>query len=805
MAYSSTDFPRQKLPQTKKTDAWAKECIEASLALVGVYDLSRRSPKSRKKRNYDLYNGKFDKADLEYVTNPLGIETGAMPANLQYYDVVSPIFNLLFGEEVKRPFKFIVRAINEDAVSTKEEKKKQTIIQQISQSFEAIRESVMAEQMQSVKQGEVTPEIQQQMQQKAEQAIPQNMRDLEKYFEYDFQDMQESVADKLLNYLEREQKLKYKFQKGWEDALIAGEEIYVVEEHGGEPVVRNVNPLELYYRLPNNSDIIDEAEQIVEESWLSISEVLDRFYEDLKPADVTELEELQGNRGSFTDGMLNYKSPQKVVIQEDDSLRTGYNAYDHFDQNGNIRVVKVVWKSMKKIGNLTFIDEQGFMQELLVGDGYKVDKEAGENVTWMWVNEYWEGTKIGDNIYVNVGPRPIQFRKLDNLSKCKSGYVGTVYNCNNSQSVSLMDRLVPWIYMYITLWYRLELAIAANQGKIALVDLSLVPDGWDIDKWLYYAQAMKFGFVDSFNEGKKGQSTGKLAGNISTQNKVLDMETGNYIQQHIQLLEFTEQKIQTLSGVTRQRMGAIANSELVGNTERAVVQSSHITEKWFAVHNETKGRVMETLLDVAKETYANGDSKRLQYITDDLAAMTFQIDKGFRNSEYGVFVSDSTKDAQVLDTLKQLTQVALQSDKMDLQDIIQIYNSRSIADIRRHFERAENSKDKELQQQQEAAQKQQQEQHQAAMAMAKEKEDREDGRNRDDNQTKIDVALINADSKRMDGDADNDGVPDNIEREKLEVQRDKNNKDHQVKKEKLSIDKERNKQAAKQANKKPAK
>ena len=80
--------------------------------------------------------------------------------------------------------------------------------------------------------------------------------------------------------------------------------------------------------------------------------------------------------------------------------------------------------------------------------------------------------------------------------------------------------------------------------------MSLVPDGWEVEKWMYYAQSMKFGFVDSFNEGKKGQSTGKLAGNISTQNKVLDMETGNYIQQHVQLLDFVEQKIYTLSGVT---------------------------------------------------------------------------------------------------------------------------------------------------------------------------------------------------------------------------------------------------------------
>ena len=218
---------------------------------------------------------------------------------------------------------------------------------------------------------------------------------------------------------------------------------------------------------------------------------------------------------------------------------------------------------------------------------------------------------------MNVRPKQQQFRRMDNLSVCKSGYVGTIYNANNSQSVSLMDRLVPWVYLYITLWYRLELAISANQGKIALIDLSLIPDGWEVEKWMYYAQSMKFGFVDSLNEGKKGQSTGKLAGNISTQNKVLDMETGNYIQQHTQLLEFVESKVQSLSGVTRQRLGSISSSELVGTTERAVQQSSHITEKWYDIHNNTKVRVLQTLVDVAKDVY-KGKTKKFQYVTDNL-------------------------------------------------------------------------------------------------------------------------------------------------------------------------------------------
>ena len=70
---ANIDFPRQKLSLRKKTQKWGEECIEAALGLIGVYDSTRRSPHARKLRNYNLYNGKFDKSDLEHVTDPLGM------------------------------------------------------------------------------------------------------------------------------------------------------------------------------------------------------------------------------------------------------------------------------------------------------------------------------------------------------------------------------------------------------------------------------------------------------------------------------------------------------------------------------------------------------------------------------------------------------------------------------------------------------------------------------------------------------------------------------------------------------------
>ena len=773
------DFPRQKLSRRKKTQKWGEECIEAALGLIGIYDHTRRSSRFKKKRNYDLYNGKFDKKDLEYVTDPLGLGGVAeMPATLQYYDIVSPIFNLLFGEEAKRKFSYVVRGINEDSISEKEVEMKNAVVEMFTGMINKHRKTMQAEMPDAKSQQE-----QQQMAQQIEESIPENLKRLQKYFTYDFQDMNESTAHKLLTFLEKDLNLSSMFRVGWEDALIAGEEIYHIEQVAQEPSAKRVNPLEFYCLLPHNSDLIDDADVIVEDTWMSLNTVIDNYYEDLTPAQIDSLEKEQGHRGSMeSSSILNYPSPEKLFIENRDG-EDADNVFNYYDQDGNIRVTKITWKSMRKIGRLSYFDEQGMPQETIVTESYKLDPEKGESIEYMWISEYWEGTKIGENMYLNIRPKKQQFRKMDNLSVCKSGYVGTIYNANNSQSVSLMDRLVPWIYLYITLWYRLELAISSNQGKIALIDLSLVPDGWEVEKWMYYAQSMKFGFVDSFNEGKKGQSTGKLAGNISQQNKVLDMETGNFIQSHVQLLDFVEEKVQSLSGVTRQRLGSITSSELVGNTERAVQQSSHITEKWYEIHNTTKVRVLQTLLDVAKDVYA-GKTKKFQYVSDDLATTTFNLMGDFGYREYGIFVSNSTQDLQALEALKSLTQAALQNDKMSISDVISVYNSSSIADIKNKIKASElesSEREQQAQQQQTQLQQQQmqmqQEAEQQKMQFELEKENREDARNTQDNQTKLEIARMNSMSKMQDSSYDTDdndnGIRDTIDMAKLDIERSK--------------------------------
>ena len=427
------DFPRQKLSRRKKTQKWGEECIEAGLGLVGIYDHTRRSSRFKKKRNYDLYNGKFDKKDLEYVTDPLGLGgTAELPATLQYYDIVSPIFNLLFGEEAKRKFSYVVRAVNEDSITGKEAEMQKAVVDMFAGVINQYRESAQQENPQA------TPE-------QIAQSIPENLKRLEKYFNYDFQDMNESTAHKLLKFLEKDLNLTSMFRVGWEDALIAGEEIYNIEQIADEPAARRVNPLEFYCLLPHNSDLVDDADIIVEDTFMSLNSVIDNYYEDLTPKQIDELESKQGNRSTMqSNSLLNYPTPEKLYIENREGEDTG-NVFNYYDQDGNIRVSKVTWKSMRKIGRLKYFDEQGLPQETIVTEAYKIDESRGESIEYMWISEYWEGMKIGEDMYFNIRPKKQQFREMDNLSVCKSGYVGTIYNANNSQSVSLMDRLVPWV------------------------------------------------------------------------------------------------------------------------------------------------------------------------------------------------------------------------------------------------------------------------------------------------------------------------------------------------------------------------
>jgi len=474
-------------------------------------------------------------------------------------------------------------------------------------------------------------------------------------------------------------------------------------------------------------------------------------------------------------------------------LNTIRNISGSFDEFGNIRVTRVLWKSRRKMYEVEWIDEEGDLVKDLYDEHYKPQERIGEKSKVIWINEWWEGTRIGQDIYVKMGPRPLQFRERGNLSICKPGIVGTAYNINSSQARSLYDIGKPYQYLYNTFMYRTEQAFAKDYGKIAQLDLSKIPDGWDLDTWFHYATNMGFAPIDSFKEGDKGASTGKLAGNMNNNSNVMDTSNGAYIQQNVNMLQYIEEQMGQIIGVTKQRKGQIGASEGLGTAQTAITQSSHITERWFRIHDNVKLRAMTALLETAKVAWKD-DKKQLQYVTDELGTVMFDLDgEKLNESEYGMFMSDANSDTQLFDSLKQLAHAGIQNDKVNFSTLMDIYHADSMAEVRRRIERAEEDKIQRDQQAQQQAQEMQTQSIQAEQEKYVAEQEAEERRNIRDNETKIQVAEIGADSKAgTDADKDDNGIRDTIDLEKLRMQQTKMDQDFNVSQDKLTEDKRKN-------------
>lgn len=802
---ASYSFPQQKLSSAKKRAnkfQWAKDVLD-EIDRDNQFGISGRSSAEQKAVNYDLFNGVLDEADFEYVCKPYGNNvSGEMPAELRHYDIISPKLRVLFGEEIKRPFNFKVVATNPEAITEKEREKKKLLDRYIMQEVQLRIQKAMQEAGLSpdgrpgdAEDPEVVQQTQQQIQQIQQEMTPPQ---IEEYMQREYQSNIEIMANQILAYLKKKEKLRDKFNKGWKHALIAGEEIYWTGIVNGEPEVRVINPLYFEYDKDPDIDNIQDAQWAKYIMRMTPGSVIDTFGEYMTDKEIEALYDdstVSGTSHPLGSSTFNYDYDQDVFSGAPGFDPTAFN--NGSGDDSYIRVVHAEWKSLRKIGFLTYLDPETFQeQEMIVDESYVKNPESGDiDIRWEWIPEIWEGTKIGDDVYVNMRPKPNQFRDIDNMYTAKLGYVGLAYNNLNSQSISMIDRMKPYQYLYNIIMYRLEMDLASDKGKKFLADISQIPSsmGMDMEKWLYYFDALGIAFVNPQEEGARNKQSN------FNQWQSIDLSMGQVINQKVQLLEYLEQQCGEVSGVTKQREGQVGPNELVGNTQSAVAQSSYITEEWFYQHNTIKGYVLEALIDTAKVAWGDGKAKKIQYILDDMTIKMLTIDPvELPNSTFGIFVSDSAKDQELFLTMRQLAHAALQNQQAELSDVVKMFSTDSVSEIKTLLETSEKQRrDREMQmqqQQQQAQQQQMQMQQQAQMQVEAQKAELEKAKlelekykTDANNETKLAVAEITSFRGQMDQDINDNGVPDQLEIERLKAQVIQDDKKNQIESRKLDI------------------
>lgn len=747
-------FPIQKLPARKKTEQWKRDCVNYIIDAgnVGVYGFNTERT-SEMQTYYDLYNSIYNEKDLKYVTNPFKQKDG-FPATAQDYNIIKPYIDQLLGEETKRPFNFQVCRTSNEAASEVQEQLKSLLV-------DYIMASIMAN---------LSPENQVQYQQQLASGEVMQPEAIQKYVTKDYKDIAERAAYLSLKYLKKKLNLTHEFYKGWKDALIGGEEEYYIGILNGQPYVERVNPMFFDYEHSVDLEFIQDASWCCRLMVMNPTEIYDRFYDKLDEKQLNRLLDLIDAKP----GVGNYPRMEKSELDYNhvDMHRINMYTNDPFDSD-QLNVYHTCWKSFKKIGFVTLANfETGEVEEFQVDESYQVTGEEID-VTWDWIVEVWEGYRAGegeDALYFGIQPIEYQHISADNPNSQKLPYTGAVYNNTNSRPKSLVSMMKPLQYMYIVIWYRLELAMARDKGKVPVIDVTQIPKnmGIDINKWMHYLSALGVAFINPYEDGWDipGREGGKPAS--FNQFQAWDLSMANVIDQYINLMAKIEDMVARLTGITPQRQGSVAANELVGNVNQAITQSYHITEPWFWTHNQVKKQVLTMLLDTAR--YAWKDNKTvLNYILDDATRAFVTLSDSFFYEDMDIFVDDSTKERNELEQLRQLMQPAMQNGA-SLLDIAEIITMDNVNEIKQRLEEIENKRMQQMQEQQQAEQEAQrqlvEEQNRVKEEelMIKEAEmDLEKYKIDTDAQTKITVAQLNAyrGSENMDQNAN--GIPDPME------------------------------------------
>lgn len=621
---------------------------------------------------YSAYNNQLPDSYFRYVINPLNssnAEYTNWPARLRPYTIIRPNVDLIEGEYERRPFSYAVKVHNADAANIAQDAMYKQIVASLQQQL------INALNQKGVNTGQESQQVE----------TPEQIKEK---LTSNYRDERAIVGEAALDIIVDRQQLEYKFRKMFHDWNIAGECYSYKGIRGIKMVYEVISPLDLDYDKSPDTDYVEDGQWAVRRMYVTPADLQDMFYEELEEDQIDIIEDQNGHmtlRGVGT-GM------QSMVRDDRDLRRT------------KVTVYHVVWKYMTKIGILHYTNEFGEIEQMEVPENYRPDKTTGETVEWFWVNQVWEGYRVSsghdNSMYFGIKPLAYQRNTINNLSECKLPYNGRRFSDRHAQNISIVEMGMPYETLHRILHFNLEKTIAKSKGKIILLDKNIIPmkDGWDEEKFFYWAEANGFGLVDRNQPG---------VDRSMNQYQVLDMGLYQHITSLIDLMEYVKKEWDELLGITRQRKGEVKATDTARGVQAAIGQSAVISERIFSKFEEFVRAELQGLLEVSKLAWVDGFQAVHQ--GDDMRNIILQIEPSkYVETDYGIDISRSARDLQNLEMVRQQVQSFAQNG-VSPSTIVDVVQAQSLSRLRGLLKEAERksmeAQQASVQQEQEAAER----------------------------------------------------------------------------------------------------
>ena len=794
-------FPDQfKTEKEKQDESWIKNTMDYFSNKAYAEYVKNRDTFVK---NYDLMKGIlrmedfYQEPEVRSFTDVLTTDL-ELPAYVKMYSIITTPVNELVGEISKRPDTFRVKAFDDDSqaeeLQFKTDTLQQYVVSQVQQQI--VEKAAMQGQ-------EIEAEQLQQM------TMDQVKDQLDSYT---------SVAEKWANHVLTCQKaefnLKEKSEDAFRDMLISAREFYHIYEDNSKLGfnIEVANPKNTWFLTTPDRKWISDPTGRAQGAYaagtvqvMELSEIIESI------PDLTK-EEIDHLRSSLQDyGLINvresnlgnpdaipgqdsvmYDTFDPLVLQtrmiiESEMKENNDGLKDFLGLTNNVSsfgykyvVVRSYWISKRKIGKLIYIDDMGNEQSMLVDESYKSGTiPTQQSLEWGWINEWYQGTKIGPDIY-HIKPFKL-------LNYCP--IIGTTYEVKNTEAKSLVDLMKPFQVIYNVCMNQLYKLLEKEVGKVQLMSLRHIPipkdgDAQDaLDIWEMEARNRGVVFIDDSPENLKSPSS-------FNQFTSLDLTRTQEIQSRYTLAQQMKMECWELIGMSKQRMGSVAASETATGTNTAMQQSYSQTEPLFVAHEYVMGQLYQAIIDAALYVESSKPQSTLSYITNEGESAFVQVngsDLKFRDLK--VFLTNRPEDTQMFNELRALAQPLMQNGG-SLYDVIELYSTKSMREMKKTFK---DLRDQQVAQQQQAQQLEQQKleqqgqmaqaQMQQAVQLAQEQQTHDDYQNQLDRLSKEKIAIIQATGfgKVESEDVNANAVPDVLEVSKLNQEQNKLTKDYGLK------------------------
>lgn len=627
-------FPRQDVSEAEKNKdgkQWYKDAVDYG---ADSYCTSYSTRWSRIEKNQNGYNGVITANEFDFLNNAYGGENKAK--YIDYRLCRSQIDNL-GGEQLIIPLNGHVYVTNPEAKSKiLDEISVPVGMHYVQDKIKALREKVGVDVFNGMQ--------------------PPQVPDGKTIFDtLSTKSKAEVTMQTIMDLQIEEMKLKIQLHNNFIDTVLNSEcfgKVYI--DSDGNVKMRAIPIENAIFDESQGDNFGDNSPGLGERREMFYHEILKEF--NLTKEQANELREMQTNVPSCDHQGINY--PRINGAQ-------AYSVYT-YEWIGLQAERMKVWKD-----KVTGEDRETlFSSEYYEKNEKKIERER-KNGKYEVVTKYkfvlYEATRIGHNMYVNMGPVQYMPTDLSHPAWTMRRYVLLLYGTVGGVRVSIKQLTEHIDRTYNMIMFQINRELAKAKGRVIGVDLAALKKGTTQKQALYNITNEGVIFFNSAEEGNEGNKSFEQQIGIGA----VDLGVSATINTLIPLKVDLEQTAERITGIFKSRMGQIAASATVSNTQASVQNSRTTTAALFYFFGNYIERIMRLTLEFSKiswgilkpeqgEVYLGTEKFQFLKSTEEIA---FQ--------SYGYRMADITKEQNVRDILRQLYPVILNSTPEMAPDILQ--------------------------------------------------------------------------------------------------------------------------------------